>query len=239
MKRTFWNLSIGKLANLVKRTIEASRKAIYSPLVKDLALLTRLEETCNDFLALVDKPTYSGHGEKATLLDLQRDNQFRGFKSMVIGQSQMDGLSTQQDALDILAIINQHGSDLYSYAYNDETTHLDQLIADLEKPFNAAKIQNVKLGEAFELVKAAEKAFTDLVGVQSAANSELRGKVSASAQYKTLANALSNYVAYVDAMTSIDSNWTPLALELNEAIKSVYNTKDTGKDSTETDTTTK
>jgi hypothetical protein len=239
MKKSFWSLSIGKLANLAKRMIETSSKAAYSSLLKDLPLQTRVEEAATDFVAVVDKKTFSGHGKSVAEADVLRDSRFKGFKDLVTGQSLMDGLSTQQDALDILAIINQHGSDLYSYAYNDETTHLDQLIADLEKPFNAAKIQNVKLGEAFELVKAAEKAFTDLVGVQSAANSELRGKDSASAQYKTLANALSNYVAYVDAMTTIDSNWTPLALELNEAIKSVYNTKDTGKDSTETDTTAK
>ena len=239
MKKTFWNLSIGNLANLVKRALETSRKAAYSNLVKDLPLLKRVEEANTNFVELVDKPAFSGHGKAVTQLDILRDKRFNGFKNALLSLSEIDGLSTQQDAIDLLAVINQHGADLYNYAYNDETTHLDQLIADLEKPFNAAKIQNVKLGEAFELVKASEKAFTDLVGVQSAANSELRGKDSASAQYKTLANALSNYVAYVDAMTTIDSSWTPLALELNEAIKSVYNTKDTGKDSTETDTTAK
>ena len=38
-----------------------------------------------------------------------------------------------------------------------------------------------------------------------------------------MATSLRNYVNYVDAMSEMDSNWTALSLELNEALKAANN----------------
>jgi hypothetical protein len=239
MKKNFWNLSIGLLANLVTRVLETSGKAAYAKLVEGLAFLQKLIEANVAYHEVVDKPAYSGHGKAVAEADLLRDNRFIGFKNVVLGFTQMGGITNHQDAVDLFAIINLHGADLYHYTYDEESTHLTQLIQDLEKPGNTTRLHNLNLTEAFTLLKASQVAFSLLVSDQSEANSQLRGMESASSLNKNLITALSNYVNYVDAMSTIDSGWSGLALELNEVLKPSNTPKQAPKKETATPVETK
>jgi len=227
MKKNFWNLNVGVIANLAARVLEISVKPVFVKLVENLPFLQKLTEANTAYHEVIDKPTYSGIGKQVTAADLLRDNRFLGLKNAIWGMIQINGLTYHQDAVDLYAVIEQHGADLYRYTYDDESTHLNQLIQDLEKPENTLRLQHLNLTEAFTLLKASQTAFVQLVGGQSEANSILRGMESASSLYKNLATPLRNYVNYVDAMAEIDSNWTGLSLELNEALKAANNSKPT------------
>lgn len=229
MKKNFWNLNVGTLANLVTRVLDTSGKASYAELVEGLMFLMKLKEANAVYHEVVDKPTYSGHGKAVADADLVRDNRFMGFKNLVLGYSQIDGFVNRQDAVELFTIINLHGADLYRYTYDEESTHLTQLIQDLEKPENVNRLQKLNLTEVFTLLKTSQMAFTQLVSSQSEANSQLRAMESASSLNKNLVVALSNYVNYVDTMSSIDNSWSGLALELNEAIKAASNSKTSSK----------
>ena len=227
MKKNFWNLNVGVIANLAARVLEISVKPVFVKLVENLPFLQKLTEANSAYHEVIDKPTYSGIGKQVTAADLLRDNRFLGLKNAIWGMIQINGLTYHQDAVDLYAVIEQHGADLYRYTYDDESTHLNQLIQDLEKPENTLRLQHLNLTEAFTLLKASQTAFVQLVGGQLEANSILRGMESASSLYKNLATPLRNYVNYVDAMAEIDSNWTGLSLELNEALKAANNSKPT------------
>ena len=184
---------------------------------------------------MIDKPTYSGKVKQVSAADLLRDNRFLGFKNTILGLIQLDGIAFHQDAVDLKAIIDLHGADLYRYTYDDESTHLNQLILDLEKPENITRLQHLNLTEAFTLLKTSQTDFIQLVGGQSEADSILRGMESASSLYKHMATSLRNYVNYVDAMSEIDSNWIGLSLELNEALKAANSKPAPAKTDTTTD----
>jgi len=223
MKKNFWNLNVGVIANLALRVIEISVKPAYVKLVDKLPFLLKLTEANTAYHEVIDKPTYSGLGKQVSEADLLRDNRFLGLKNAILGLIQINGITYHQDAVDLNAIIELHGADLYRYTYDDESTHLNQLIKDLEKPENTIRLQHLNLTEAFTLLKASQNAFIQLVGGQAEANSVLRGMESASSLYKNLATSLRNYVNYVDAMTEIDNSWSGLSLELNEALKAANN----------------
>lgn len=227
MKKNFWNLNVGVIANLAARVLEISVKPVYVKLVENLPFLQKLTEANAAYHEVIDKPTYSGIGKQVSVADLLRDNRFLGLKNAIWGMIQLNGITYHQDAVDLNAVIEQHGADLYRHTYDDESTHLNQLIQDLEKPENTTRLQHLNLTEAFTLLKASQTAFVQLVGGQSEANSILRGMESASSLYKILATPLRNYVNYVDAMAEIDSNWTGLSLELNEALKAANNSRPT------------
>jgi hypothetical protein len=227
MKKNFWNLNVGVIANLAARVLEISVKPVFVKLVENLPFLQKLTEANAAYHEVIDKPTYSGIGKQVSVADLLRDNRFLGLKNAIWGMIQLNGITNHQDAVDLYAVIEQHGTDLYRYTYDDESTHLNQLIQDLEKLENTTRLQHLNLTEAFTLLKASQTAFVQLVGGQSEANSILRGMESASSLYKNLATSLRNYVNYVDAMTEIDSNWTNLSLEINEALKAANNPKPT------------
>lgn len=235
MKKNFWNLSVGVIANLAARVIETSMKPVYLNMVTNLPFLQRLTEANTAYHEVIDKPTYSGKGKQVSAADLLRDNRFLGLRNTILGMIQLDGIMYHQDAVDLNAVIELHGSDLYRYTYDDETTHLNQLIVDLEKPENTLRLQRLNMIEAFTLLKASQTGFMQLVDGQTEADSKLRGMESASSLYKNLATSLRNYVNYVDAMTDIDSNWKGLSLELNEALKAA-NTPKTTPSKTDTPT---
>ena len=223
MKKNFWNLNVGVIANLATRVIEISVKPMYVTQVASLPFLQKLTEANIAYHAVIDKPGYSGKGKQVSKADLLRDNRFLGFKNAILGLIQLDGIAYHQDAVDLKAIIDLHGADLYRYSYDDESTHLNQLIQDLRKPENMTRLEHLNLVEAYSLLEASQTDFIQLVGGQSEADSILRGMESASSLYKNMATSLRNYVNYVDAMSEMDSNWTALSLELNEALKAANN----------------
>lgn len=234
MKKNFWNLNVGVIANLAERVLEISAKPAYVNLVAGLPFLVKLTDANTAYHAVIDKPGFSGKGKQVSLGDLLRDTRFLGFKNAIWGMIQLNGIAYHQDAVDLYAVIELHGTDLYHYSYDDESTHLNQLILDLEKPENTTRLQHLNLTEAFTLLKASQTAFMQLVGGQSEADSKLRGMESASSLYGNLASSLRHYVNYVDALSQIDSTWTDLALELNQALKAANNPKQTPPPATET-----
>ena len=228
MKKNFWNLSVGVLANLASRVLEISVKPAYAALLKDLAFLQKLTTSNSAYHEVIDKPNYSGIGKNVFEADQLRDNRFQGLKKAIWGMIQLDGLAFHQDAVDVYALFEKHGFDLYHYSYDDETTHLNQLIQELGNPENTTRLQHLGLTEGFTLLKTSQSSFEQSVSGQTEADSVLRGMESASSLYKDMASSLRNYVHYVNTMSEIDSSWKSLSLELNEALKAANNNR-TGK----------
>jgi len=221
MKISFVRLGIDSLGALAKRTIEISAKAAYT-MVLNHPLLLVLISAYDDYFAVFDKKTYSGDGKMVANADLLRDNFFNGMRNSLLGLTKMNGLSTQQDAIDLYAIFETHGLDLSRYSYGDQTTHMDKLIEDLDKPVNAAKIERVHLTESYTLMKSAQHNFEKLFGSQMGNNAELRLLESATSLRGNLEVALRNYLSVVTAMNKMDG-WKNLYTELNEAAKAAQN----------------
>lgn len=222
MKINYASLTTETLAELVKRVVGISKKEAYV-MVLNHPLLVKLMAVADDYLLVFDKKTFSGKGKLVAKADLLRDNLFNGMKNSLFGMTQMHGLTTQQDALDLYAIFDSHGLDLYRFSYGDESSHLDKLIEELEKPENKAKIENVHLAEAYNLMKSAQESFELNFGEQTAANAELRGMQSATSLQNTMITALRNYLHFVDVMSTIDADWMALNNELNETVKAAKN----------------
>ena len=235
MRINYASFTTETLAELVKRVLGISAKEAYV-LVLNHPLLVKLMSVADEYLLVFDKKTFSGKGQLVAKADLLRDNLFNGMKNSLSGQTQMHGLSTQQDAIDLYTIFETHGLDLYRYSYGDESSHMDKLIEDLEKQENKDKIDRVHLTEAYELMKSAHQNFELNFGEQTAANAELRSMESATSLQNKLVTALRNYLHYVEVMSSIDAGWTALYGELNETVKAAMNSKQATKQPSQTPT---
>ncbi len=233
MRINYASLTTETLAELVKRVLGISTKEAYV-LVLNHPLLVKLRSVADEYLLVFDKKTYSGKGELVAKADLLRDNLFNGMRNSLFGQTKMHGLTTQQDAIDLYAIFGTHGLDLSRYSYGDESSHMDKLIEDLEKPENKDKIGRVHLTEAYELMKSAQQNFELNFGEQTEANAELRSMESATSLQSRIVTALRNYLHYVEVMSSIDAGWTALYAELNETVKAAVNSKQAIKQSAQT-----
>lgn len=236
MRKNYWNLSVGVIANLVKRVLEISAKPVYVNLVGSSAFLRKLTSLNSAYSLLIDKPGYSGLGKQLLAADVLRDKRFLGMKKALRGFIQMDGIANHDDAVKLYALFEKHGIELYHYSYGDETTHLNQLLLDLEQPENVARLQRLNMMEAFTLLKDAQTAFESILNSQTEEDSELRGMESASSMYKNMAVALRNYMNYVDNMSELDGNWTAFSLELNEALKAANVEEAAAKTTTDTET---
>jgi len=224
MKINYASLTTETLAELVKRVLGISKKEAYV-MVLNHPLLLKLMEVADAYLLVFDKKTFSGKGELVAKADLLRDNLFKGIRNSVFGLSQIHGLSTQQDAIDLYAIFMTHGLDLFGYSYGDQSIHMDKLIEDLEIPANKAKIDRLHLTEPYELMKSSQVSFELNFGEQTTANAQLRAMESATSLQNAMITALRNYLHYVDVMTAIDATWIPLNKELDEVVKAANNPK--------------
>lgn len=224
MRITYQKLTTDTLAELVKRVLGISKKEAYV-MVLNHPLLVKLMAVADDYLLVFDKQSFSGKGKLVAKADLLRDNLFKGLKNSIFWASQMQGSTSQQDAIDLYAYFEIHGLELYRYNYGDESAHLDKLIEDLEKPENKAKIDRLHMTESYELMKSSQINFQQQFGDQTAANAELRGMESATSLQNAMQSALRNYLQYVEVMITVDDTWTPLYNELNEVVKAAVNSK--------------
>ncbi len=234
MKINYSSLTTETLAELVKRVLGISKKEAYV-MVLNHPLLVKLMEVADEYLIVFDKNTFSGKGALVAKADLLRDNLFKGMRNSVQGLSQIHGLATQQDALDLYAIFRSHGLDLFRYSYGDQSSHMDKLIEELEIPANKAKIERLHLSEVYELMKSAQQSFELNFSDQTVANAQLRAMESATSLQKKMITAVRNYLQFVEMMNDIDANWSPLYIELNEIVKAASNSKQASK---KTDTPT-
>ena len=226
----FSRLSIDTLSELTRRVLDISAKAAYA-VVLNHPLLQKLIAAYADYFAAFDKKTYSGMGKLVADADLHRDDFFKGMRNSLWGFSKMKGLTAQQDAIDLYAIFETHGIDLDRYNYGDQTTHMDKLFEELDKPENAAKIERLHLTEAYGLMKAAQTNFVAIFAEQMGINSELRLTESATSLRGNLEAALRNYLNVVTAMNQLEG-WKNLYTELNEAVKAARNSSKPGQDVT-------
>jgi len=224
MKRHLSALSVDTLGQLGVRAIEISASPAYG-FVNSNPLLEQLRTVTNRYVEVLDKNTYSGHGKLVRQSDALFDTRFLGMRNAVISFIQIGGLAAHQDAVDLYAIFNAHGLDLYRMSYGDQLIHTDTLITDLEKPENQGRIARLNLLEAYSLLKDAYRAFKNLINDQTTANAALRAMESSTSLRRNLEDALRSYLDYADIMAQIDANWKSLQLELNEAVKAAVNSK--------------
>ena len=215
-------MNVDTLGQLGVRTIEISAPYGFA---NGNPLLARVNTVTNEYVEVLDKNTYSGHGKLVRQADAVFDNRFLRMRDLLTSFIDIDGLAAHQDAVDLYAIFNAHGLDLYHMSYGDELIHADALIADLEKPENQGRIARLNLLEAYSLLKDAYRAFKNLINDQTTANAALRAMESSTSLRRNLEDALRSYLDYADIMAQIDANWKSLQLELNEAVKAAVNSK--------------
>ena len=228
MKISFVRLTTETLATLGKRVLAISANEL-SPEIQSHPLLQALAAANADYSAVFDKSTYSGKGNLVAEADVLRDNLYRGMRNSLFGLTKMNGLSTQHDAIDLYSFFEKHGLDLDHYSYGDQTSHMDKLIEDMEKPENKVKISNTYLTESYELMKSSQFNFEKLFSEQMGANAELRKQESASSVRQHLEIALRNYLNVVTAMRKV-TGWDDAYTKLNEAVKAARNSRINGKD---------
>jgi hypothetical protein len=228
MRINFSRLTTDTLAELAKRVLGTSAKATYV-VVLNHPLLLVLQSVFDKYFAVFDRKAYSGKGKLVGAADLLRDNYFKGILKSLLGLTQMEGLVAHQDALDLYDIFETHGLDLYRYSYGDQSTHMDKLIADLDKPENQIKLERVHLTEAYNLMKAAHQNFEVNFGDQTEANAQLHQMESASSLRGSLEVALRNYFNTVESMKDV-VGWQDLYGEINEHVKAAKNSSQSAKD---------
>ncbi|MDX9747060.1 MAG: DUF6261 family protein [Paludibacter sp.] len=212
------------LAELTKRVLTISKKEEYA-MTHNHALVSKIEATATNYLAVFDKQKYSGLGKQVAEADLLRDTLFMSFRVIITGFSKMPGFAKQQEAIDLKQFINKHGNGLHMLSYGDQSSHLDKLIEALDTEPNQTRLATLNLTDCYVLLKNAQTTFSALYHKQVKANAELRRKLSASSLTKQLASDLRNYSNYVEAMGNIDENWKALSSELNEVMKAAKNSK--------------
>ena len=212
------------LAELTKRILTISKKEEYA-MTHNHALVSKIEATASNYLAVFDKQKYSGLGKQVADADLLRDKLFMALRDIITSFSKMQGFNKQQEAHDLKLIFNKHGNGLHQLSYGDQSSHLDKLIEEFDSEDNQTKLAALNLTECYVLLKNAQKSFSDLYHKQVQANAELRKKLSASSLIKELTKDLRNYSNYVDAMGNVDEKWKALSYELNEVMKAAKNSK--------------
>lgn len=218
MRITYSRLKVDTLSTLATRTVAVSKKPEYSALTNGNPLLNQLTNTSEDFFHVFNKDIYSGMGEEVQTFDINRDNFYRGIYKMLFSMSNMNGMSIQQDAKDLLTIFDSYGYDIPRLSYGDESAYMNKLIEALDKPEVIAKLVKLNLDEAFTLLKKAQEDFETIFASQTGANATLRQMQSATSLKGQLINDLRNYLGMVSAMRTVDT-WKGLYNELNELVK--------------------
>lgn len=223
MKITLSRLSNSILGSLADQTISTSKKEQYA-VVKNNPLLEVLETEFTGYIAVFGKQTFSGMGTTVEKADIVRDADFCGMKTILLGYIKLPGFELQQEATDLYTIFENRGLDINTFSYANQTTEMDKLITDLDKPENLLKLDHLHLSVHFGKMKIDETEFKRIYSEQIGANSELRKMQSASSTRRNLENALHNYLNTVEAMKNF-TGWNALHTELNEVVKSVRNSK--------------
>jgi len=241
MKITLSRLSVASLAWLAEISIQESMTEKYG-IAKNHPLLLNLQTEYGRYIEVFDKQTYSGKGKLVAKANVQRNNAFVGLKFCIYGLTKVEGISTQQDALDLYPIFKRFGLDLNRKNYMSKSSSLSKLIETLAEPENKQKLERIHLTEIFGLLSAAQDNFENLALEQIAANAQLRMMESSTSLRANLEKALGNYFKVVTAMKEIDG-WEHLYAILEELAKSARNSRRKQKDSdptvNETTTTTK
>ena len=223
MQISMTKLSNSILGSLAEQTITISKKAS-NKVVENNPLLITLEAEFGNFKAVFGKKSFSGMGNSVESADFMRDSAFVGLKTMLMGLTKLPPFQNQQLAVDLFQLFQQRGLDIYTYSYNDQTTEMDKLIADLSTDENISKLTTLNLNIYFESMKQAQAGFKAIYSEQLAANSNLRLAQSATSIRRNLEAALRNYLSVVEGMKSVNG-WAELYAELNELVKSIRNSK--------------
>lgn len=217
MNMNYFHLSTEALTWLVKSVLHISREDTYRFVAKH-SLLMKFTELAEDYLLVFDKKIFSGKNHLVANADLLRDKLFKGIRNCLFGHTLLEGLETESDARDLYVLFEDHGLNMTRYTYGDESKHMDNLIADVEKPENRQKLENLHLLGAFELLKSAQRNFEKVYELHNVASTELKGKPSVTSLQEDTKTALHNFLYYVEVMSNIDAEWLPLHEKLKEAV---------------------
>lgn len=217
MKINLQKLSTKVLATLAERTINSSKKGQYK-IVENHELLQEIEKEYELYEKVYAKLTYSGKGQSIAEADAQRDKLFAGIKIYIRGFERLPNMPGYADAMALLEVFKTYGLDLDKLNYAAETAQMNKLLADLEKPGNAAKLKTLNLTEYTAQLKQAQADFEALYAEQAEANADLHQMPSATSIRKSLEAALRNYYNLLTAMKNVES-WKLLYADINEIVK--------------------
>ena len=217
MKITFNKIRNKELAALAQHVIIASREGKYT-IVENHTLLLEVEQQYAAFYKSYSKPTYSGKGTEVAKADATRDQVFRKIRAFLRGYKEVTIMANYADAEALYEVFQATGLGSNAHNYAEETALMKKLIEELEKTENAEKIVSLKLTEAFDELKAAQKNFEYLYAEQAEANAELRSIPTATAIRGKLEGALRNYFSLLEAMKDLP-DWEMMYAEINELVK--------------------
>lgn len=224
MRTGLFKLSTKDLATLAERIINTSQKSI-NVMVSHHPLLLKLNDSFTAYDKAYAKQNSSGMGKDVSVTDKLRDMPFKGMREVLHGISRVDGLTNQQEAIDLYSVFEQFGIDMDTYSYSSENAQMKKLIEALDLPENQAKLAKVNLTEMYAMLKVNHQSFLQTYDVQTETNAVLHQQKSASSLRNALENDMQSYLNLIDVMSGFDSTWSPLKAELNEIVKAAINSK--------------
>lgn len=219
MKITLRKLSTKELATLGQRILQVSKSGKHS-VIDNHPLLVALEEQYALYEKAYAKAQTSGKGLEVANADRARDEAYNSLKNFLKGYAGMSLLPNQADAVKLLHIFEQLGTNIPNLNYAEETAQMKHLIQELEKEENYNLLVNLSIDNAFADLKTKQEAFESLYIEQSEANAELRKTESASSARRELEKRLRSYIDFVSALKNVP-DYISLYNDLNELIKGI------------------
>ncbi len=223
MKINLRSIATKELGALAKRVIEASKSGNFT-VVENNELLVEIENQYAIYQKVYSKKAFSGKGDIVAEADRKRDEIYSDLKAFLAGYRRIKTMPNAQDAEDLYQIFKDFGLGLDRYSYLKESAQLDNLILELEKEPNKAKLTTLGLADTFTALKMAQTEFETLYNEQAEANADLHNLPTATELRRDLEKALRNYFNLLTAMKQVP-NWELIYEEINEIVKGARNSK--------------
>lgn len=221
---SFSILEAEELLTLAQRIYDIIQQAQLNQPMIDTSMQL-IQKDMAELNTTLGKDVASAYSEEIKEKDNRRDRAFMGFRTYLESYAfHLDELLAQQ-AESLLGIFKKHGTRLHREGNTIQTSRMNLLISDLQKPEALSKLENLRGSFWLKMIKEENEGFEQLIQARSA---EQSAKVSAPVNEKKslLGNHLNKILNILEILE--DSSPSPtlgeLVARLNEAISTVMTT---------------
>lgn len=204
------------LAKLILSTLLSFSKQIFTA-IKDAAIpeIEKCEYYSNALGLYVKleeaftRERRSKFSKEIRAADKKRDTLYKGIKHRIRGFMLSLVEAEQSAALLIWRIIERNGVDLERMKYNDESSHLNKVLAEVKTPEGEAALKLLGLTEAFAMLATAQQEFETLYQSRGVDDTDRKAFESASALRCRFEDAMEQLIRYAEsqAMVNPASKW--------------------------------
>lgn len=217
LRINFYGFSNKELRELANKTIAIAREAQHPDVISN-PLLSIIETNFQAFDLGVANPDSTDVNCKIADADWLRDNHYSGLVSILKGLCAFADTEKGKLAETIVKIFDNTGN-ISGLNYGEENVVLESLIQQLNLPENVDLINKIGLTEEVAVLKKSQHDFMKLYKKHVSSKSELLHQSSASSLRHELQDSLSNFYAYISAL----STYTPWKEIYSEIVETVRN----------------